>query len=195
MSVFDIISFHSEQQRILFGTQKTISPKGAKIAFEKITNNKYSKNELKLIEAALLNSGYSTNQHTGELDLDIKSQQKISNQNCNILTSTTTDFIPDHEIEKLMGVVSGSVAYSKHFMSDVFAGIQASIGGEVTEYTELVSEARLEAMNRMQVQAKDQGADAVINVRYGTSSIAEGISEILAYGTAVKLKRIIKTSS
>ncbi len=195
MSALDIISFHSEQRRILFGSQKTISPKGAEIALEKIKSNKYSKNEIKLVEAALLNSGYSINQQSGELDLDIKSQKKRSEPIFHIIISTTTDFVPDYEIENLIGVVTGSVAYSKHFMSDFFAGVQASIGGEVTEYTELISETRIEAMNRMQVQAKELGADAVINVRYGTSSIADGISEIIVYGTAVKLKNIIKTSS
>lgn len=101
---------------------------------------------------------------------------------------TTTDFIPGREIEKVIGVVSGNSIRAKHIGKDIVAGLRTVVGGEITEYTEMLSESRREALQRMMEDAQSVGADAVINIRYSTSTVMTGAAEMLAYGTAVKLK-------
>lgn len=101
---------------------------------------------------------------------------------------TTTDFIPGREIEKVIGLVSGNSVRAKHIGKDIVAGLRTVVGGEITEYTEMLSESRREALQRMMDDAQSVGADAVINIRYSTSSVMTGAAEMLAYGTAVKLK-------
>lgn len=101
---------------------------------------------------------------------------------------TTTDFIPDREIEKIIGLVSGNSIRAKHIGKDIVAGLRTVVGGEITEYTEMLTESRREALQRMMEDAQSVGADAVINIRYSTSSVMTGAAEMLAYGTAVKLK-------
>jgi uncharacterized protein YbjQ (UPF0145 family) len=101
---------------------------------------------------------------------------------------TTTDFIPGREIEKVIGLVSGNSVRAKHIGKDIVAGLRTVVGGEITEYTEMLSESRREALQRMMDDAQSLGADAVINIRYSTSSVMTGAAEMLAYGTAVKLK-------
>jgi len=101
---------------------------------------------------------------------------------------TTTDFIPGREIEKVIGVVSGNSIRAKHIGKDIVAGLRTVVGGEITEYTEMLSESRREALKRMMEDAQSVGADAVINIRYSTSAVMTGAAEMLAYGTAVKLK-------
>ncbi|RUM93883.1 MAG: hypothetical protein DSZ28_06115 [Thiothrix sp.] len=101
-----------------------------------------------------------------------------------ILTNTET--IPGKEIRQCLGVVSGSTVRAKHFFGrDFLSGLKNIIGGELKAYTELLGESRKEATQRMIDQATQLGADAVVNVRYSTSSIAAGASEIYVYGTAV----------
>ncbi len=95
--------------------------------------------------------------------------------------------IPGREVQELLGVVSGSTVLAKHIGLDFMAGIRNIVGGELTAYTELLQEARVEAIERMQKQASDMGADAIVNVRFSTSSIAQGAAELFAYGTAVRL--------
>lgn len=83
------------------------------------------------------------------------------------------------------GLVQGSTIRAKHVGKDFVAGLKNIVGGELKAYTELLQESRAEATNRMIAQARELGANAVINVRFTTSSVAQGASEILSYGTAV----------
>ncbi len=100
---------------------------------------------------------------------------------------TTTDELPNLRVLQHFGVVSGSTVRSKHFGRDMFAGIKNIFGGELKGYTELMEESRVEATQRMLAQAAALGANAVIGVRFATSSIAQGAAEIYVYGTAVRV--------
>lgn len=95
------------------------------------------------------------------------------------------EIIPGKKIIEHLGLVQGSTVRAKHAGRDIMAGLKNIVGGELKGYTELLQESRQEAINRMSEQAKSIGANAVINVRFSTSSITAGASEILAYGTAV----------
>ena len=97
------------------------------------------------------------------------------------------DHIPGAEIEAL-GMVRGAVVQSKHFGKDLMAGLKTLVGGEITGYTEMLAEARQIATKRMVDEAESLGADAVVNVRYASSAIMDGAAEVLAYGTAVRIK-------
>ena len=101
---------------------------------------------------------------------------------------TTTDFVPDREIGEVLDIVRGSTIRAKHVGKDILAGLRTLVGGEIKEYTEMITESRTEAQRRMIAQAERVGADAVINVRYVTSQVMSGAAELLAYGTAVKLR-------
>ena len=101
---------------------------------------------------------------------------------------TNTPDVPGREIQEILGVVSGNVVQAKHVGKDILAGLKSLIGGEITAYTEMLTEARQKAIGRMVDEAVKYKADAVVNLRFTTSSIMNGCSEILAYGTAVKLK-------
>ncbi|EPW6423446.1 TPA: heavy metal-binding domain-containing protein [Vibrio parahaemolyticus] len=100
---------------------------------------------------------------------------------------TTTDTIPGKEIAEVRGVVTGNVVQSKHIGRDLMAGLKSIVGGEIRGYTEMMTEARDIAIQRMVEQANQKGADAIVGIRSTTSSIVDGSSEILAFGTAVKL--------
>ena len=95
------------------------------------------------------------------------------------------DYIPGQDIEAL-GLVRGAVVQSKNFGKDFMAGMKTLVGGEIKGYTEMLNEARAIATKRMVDEAEALGADAVVNVRYGSSAIMQGAAEIVAYGTAVK---------
>ena len=99
---------------------------------------------------------------------------------------TTTDSIPNHEIREILGIARGNVVQSKHIGKDIMAGLRGLVGGEIEEYTELMTDEREQAFKRMLADAEVMGANAVINVRFVTSMIAQTMSELLAYGTAVK---------
>ena len=101
---------------------------------------------------------------------------------------TTSETIPNAEVEEIIGVVSGNVVQSKHIGRDIMAGLKSIVGGELKGYTELLSDARNQAIERMLAEAHKKHADAVINVRFSTSQVMEGAAEIMVYGTAVKLK-------
>jgi len=101
---------------------------------------------------------------------------------------STTPEIPGKLIAENLGVVAGNVVQSKHVGRDLMAGLKGLIGGEIVGYTEMLADARDVAIERMVDEAKKRGADAVINIRFTTSNIMANASEILAYGTAVKLK-------
>lgn len=101
---------------------------------------------------------------------------------------TTTDNIPRYKVAQILGVVKGNTVRARNIGRDIGAGFKNLVGGEIKTYTEMVSNARDEAYNRMVNQAIEVGAHAVINFRFMTSMIMQGASEMLAYGTAVKLK-------
>ena len=97
------------------------------------------------------------------------------------------DYVPGKEVEPL-GLVKGTVVQSKNVGKDFMAGMKPLVGGEITGYTEMLVEARQIATKRMVDEAAAMGADAVINVRFGSSAVMQGAAEVIAYGTAVKLK-------
>ena len=101
---------------------------------------------------------------------------------------SNTETIPGSRIVGFHGVVSGSTVRAKWFGKDILAGLKNLVGGELTGYTELLKEAREEAVARMKAQAESVGANAVVNVRFGTSSVAQGAAELFAYGTAVTVE-------
>ncbi len=100
----------------------------------------------------------------------------------------TTDSIQGKKIVKTFGLVKGNTIRAKWFGKDIMAGLRNIVGGELKEYTEMLSEAREESINRMINQANKLGANAIINVRFTTSQTMAGAAELLAYGTAVKVK-------
>ena len=97
------------------------------------------------------------------------------------------EYIPGKKIEAL-GIAKGSVVQSKNFGKDFMAGMKTLVGGEIESYTQMLTEARQIATKRMVDEAEAMGADAVINVRYGSASVMQGAAEVIAYGTAVKFK-------
>lgn len=101
---------------------------------------------------------------------------------------TTTENVPNREIAEILGIARGSTVRSRNAVRDFTAGLKNLIGGELEEYTKLQADSREQAMQRMIKDAEKLGADAIVNVRLATSVITQGAAEILAYGTAVKLK-------
>lgn len=101
---------------------------------------------------------------------------------------TNTDTVPGKTIVEFYGVVTGSTVRAKHIGRDIMAGLKNIVGGELSGYTELLEEARQEAIERMKQQAQSVGANAVVNIRFSTSSVAQGAAELFAYGTAVKVQ-------
>ncbi|MGB1646244.1 MAG: YbjQ family protein [Crocinitomicaceae bacterium] len=100
---------------------------------------------------------------------------------------STTESIPKREIVEIVGIARGSTVRARNVGRDIFAGLKNIVGGEITEYTKLQAQSREQAMQRMIDDAKTLNADAIINIRFTTSMVMQGASEILAYGTAVKL--------
>lgn len=105
----------------------------------------------------------------------------------NILVSNL-ELVPGRRVKAHLGVVQGSTVRAKHVGKDILAGFKNIVGGELKAYTELMQEAREEATQRMVAQAASIGANAVLNLRFSTTSITPGAAEILAYGTAVVLE-------
>lgn len=99
---------------------------------------------------------------------------------------STTDTIPGRTITETLGVVRGTTVRARHVGKDIMAGLRNLVGGEVIEYTKLVAEAREQAYDRMEAQARALGADGVVGLRFGTSMVTQGAAELLAYGTAVR---------
>ena len=95
------------------------------------------------------------------------------------------EYIPGQEIEAL-GIVKGTVVQTKNVGHDFMAGMKTLVGGEIVGYTQMLNEARQIAVKRMEDEAKEMGADAVIGVKYGSSQVMSGAAEVIAYGTAVK---------
>jgi uncharacterized protein YbjQ (UPF0145 family) len=96
--------------------------------------------------------------------------------------------IPGHRIVEAYGIVTGSTVRAKHIGRDFMAGLKNIVGGELKGYTELLQDARQQALERMISEARNLGANAVVNVRFGTSSVAQGAAELFAYGTAVRVE-------
>lgn len=101
---------------------------------------------------------------------------------------TTTETVPNKEISELLGIARGSTVRAKSVASDFMAGLKNIVGGELSEYTKLQGNSREQALERMIKDGERLGADAIVNIRLTTSTITQGASEILAYGTAVKFK-------
>ena len=101
---------------------------------------------------------------------------------------SNTETIPGMSITQSFGVVTGSTVRAKHIGKDILAGFKNIVGGELKSYTELLMEARNEALGRMMADAMARGANAVVNVRFATSSVAGGAAELFAYGTAVAVE-------
>lgn len=101
---------------------------------------------------------------------------------------TTTEHIAGREISEVLGVVRGSTVRSRNVVRDLMAGFRNMVGGEIPEYTRLLADSRDQALQRMVEDAKRLGADAVVGVRFSTSAVMQGCAEILAYGTAVRLR-------
>lgn len=100
---------------------------------------------------------------------------------------STTNEIPGYEVKKVLGVVKGSTVRSRNFARDIGAGFKNFVGGEVKTYTQMADHAREEAYNRMVNDAISKGANAVVGMRFATSMIVQGASEMVAFGTAVVL--------
>ena len=100
---------------------------------------------------------------------------------------TTSDTIPGREIATTFGLCRGNAIRARHLGKDIMAGLKNLVGGEMHEYSKLLAETREQALDRMIEDARAKGADAIIAVRYASTSIAQGAAEFLAYGTAVKL--------
>ncbi|MBB5173334.1 YbjQ family protein [Texcoconibacillus texcoconensis] len=100
----------------------------------------------------------------------------------------TTETIPGMEIDRALGVVTGNTVQAKHIGKDIVGGLRGIVGGKMKEYEEMFQESRDIAEKEMVEKADKMGADAIVNIRYSSSSIMNGSSEILVYGTAVKLK-------
>ena len=104
-----------------------------------------------------------------------------------IIVTTATE-VPDKKVTQILGIVKGNTVRARNIGRDIGAGFKNLVGGEIKTYTEMISHSREEAYNRMVNQAIELKADAIIGVRFMTSMIMQGASEMLAYGTAVKLK-------
>lgn len=100
----------------------------------------------------------------------------------------TTETVPGRDIAEVLDIVQGSTVRTRGVGRDIVAGLRTIVGGEVHEYAELLTTARAEALNRMVAEAEKLGADAVVQVRYNTADVMQGTAELLAYGTAVRLK-------
>jgi uncharacterized protein YbjQ (UPF0145 family) len=111
-----------------------------------------------------------------------------SSQHALILSNTET--IPGRQIVEFYGVVTGNTVRAKHVGRDIMAGLKNIVGGELKGYTELLQDSRREATERMIEQAQSMGANAIVNVRFATSSIAQGAAELFAYGTAVRISAV-----
>ena len=102
----------------------------------------------------------------------------------------TTETLPGYEITEVLGITRGNVIRAKHIGKDIIAGLRQVVGGELNEYTKMLAEAREQAYDRMLDHAKGLGADAIIGMRFTTVTVMSGSAEILAFGTAVKVRRV-----
>ena len=101
---------------------------------------------------------------------------------------TTQDSFADHDITETLGLVKGNTIRARHIGKDILAGLRTIVGGEITEYTKMLAEAREQAVDRMTAEAAAQGADGIVCLRFTTAAVMQGSAELLAYGTAVRLR-------
>lgn len=102
---------------------------------------------------------------------------------------TTQDELADYDITQTLGLVRGNTIRARHVGKDIIAGLRSIVGGEITEYTKMLAEAREQSIDRMVDEADSLGADAIVCLRFTTSPVMQGAAELLAYGTAVKVRR------
>ena len=102
---------------------------------------------------------------------------------------STQDELADYQIKSTLGLVRGNTIRARHVGKDILAGLRTIVGGEITEYTKMLAEAREQAIDRMVAEAEKLGADAIVCMRFTTSPVLQGAAELLAYGTAVKITR------
>jgi len=103
---------------------------------------------------------------------------------------TTQDKFEDKKIIETLGIVRGNTIRARHVGKDIMAGLRTLVGGEITEYTKLLAESREQAIDRMIADAESLGADAIVCVRFSTSTVMQGSAELLAYGAAVKIEEL-----
>lgn len=103
------------------------------------------------------------------------------------LILSTADGVPGRQIARTIGLVRGNTIRTRHVGNDIVAALKSLVGGEISEYTKMMAEAREQALDRMRAEAVQRGADAIVGVRFTTSMVMQGSSEILVYGTAVVL--------
>ena len=115
-------------------------------------------------------------------------QEPLATESDRTVLLLNSDVLPGREITEVLGLVQGHTVFAIWLGKDLSAIIRLSLGGELTEYTEMMRDARSTAIERMTAKANEKGADAVINVRYMTTSVIGTAAELLAYGTAVKLR-------
>jgi len=101
-----------------------------------------------------------------------------------------TETIPGYRITKMLGIVQGNTVRAKHVGRDIAASFKNIVGGELRGYTELLTEARRTAIERLMQQAQQLGADAIVNVRFSTAAVTQGAAELYVYGTAVQVERV-----
>jgi len=101
---------------------------------------------------------------------------------------TTQDYLADYEITETLGMVKGNTIRARHVGKDILAGLRTIVGGEITEYTKMLAESREQALDRLIADAREKGADGIVCLRFTTSAVMRGAAELLAYGTAVKLR-------
>ena len=101
---------------------------------------------------------------------------------------STSHSIAGKEIKETLGIARGNTVRAKHIGKDIMAGFRNIVGGEITEYTKMLAESREQSIDRIIVEAESLGADAIVGIRFTTSSVMQGAAELLVYGTAVKLK-------
>jgi len=102
---------------------------------------------------------------------------------------TTQDEFADYEVLETLGLVRGNTIRARHVGKDIMAGLRTLVGGEITEYTKMLAESREQALDRMMAGAKALGADGIVCIRFTTSAVMQGSAELLAFGTAVKLRK------
>jgi uncharacterized protein YbjQ (UPF0145 family) len=105
------------------------------------------------------------------------------------MLTTTQDEFADYEITESLGIVRGNTIRARHVGKDIMAGLRSIVGGEIHEYTKMLAESREQAIDRMLAEAKSKGADGIVCVRFTTSTVMQNAAELLAYGTAVKLRK------
>jgi uncharacterized protein YbjQ (UPF0145 family) len=101
---------------------------------------------------------------------------------------STVNEIAGKEVKEVLGLVRGNTIRARHVGKDIMAGFKNIVGGEITDYTKMLAESREQALDRMITDARSLGADAIIGIRFTTSSVMQGAAELLAYGTAVRIK-------